>query len=89
MLTRIQTWGNSQGVRIPKVLLDESGLSVNDEVEMSVEGNVIVLKKTEAKPHVSLQERLEMFYGKPLANIKAVPQDDELDWGKSEGAEIW
>ena len=41
MLTRIQTWGNSQGIRIPKIILDESGISVNDELDMSAEGNVI------------------------------------------------
>ena len=89
MLTRIQTWGNSQGIRIPKIILDESGLSVNDEVDMSAEGNVIVLKKTEAKRHISLQEKLEKFYGKPLSKIKEIEQLDELDWGKSEGGEIW
>lgn len=89
MLTRIQTWGNSQGVRIPKIILDESGLSVNEELDMTVEGNVIVLKKSEPKKHISLQERMEKYYGKPLSKIKDIEQDGELDWGKSEGAEIW
>lgn len=89
MLTRIQTWGNSQGIRIPKIILDESGISVNDELDMSAEGNVIVLKKTESKRHVSLQDRLEQYYGKPLSQINAIEQDAELSWGKNEGAEIW
>ena len=89
MRTRIQTWGNSQGVRIPKIILDESGISVNDELDMSAEGNVIVLKKTESKRHVSLQDRLEQYYGKPLSQINAIEQDAELSWGKNEGAEIW
>ena len=89
MLTRIQTWGNSQGIRIPKIILDESGISVNDELDMSAEGNVIVLKKTESKRHVSLQDRLEQYYGKPLSQINAIEQDAELSWGKNEGSEIW
>ncbi len=47
MKARIIQIGNSQGVRIPKVLLEQSGL--NDEVELKVQNQEIVirsLKKT-------------------------------------------
>ena len=41
MRTRIVRIGNSQGVRIPKALLEESGLS--GEVDMSVhDGNLVI-----------------------------------------------
>jgi len=37
MLTKIQKWGNSQGIRFPKTLLDELQIHVGDEVNISVE----------------------------------------------------
>ena len=40
--TRIIKIGNSQGVRIPKPLLEQSGLG--EEVELEVEQNKIVIK---------------------------------------------
>jgi antitoxin MazE len=47
MKTRIIQIGNSQGIRIPKVLLDQSGL--RDEVELRVNKEEIIItsvKKT-------------------------------------------
>ena len=34
MYATIQKWGNSQGLRIPKALLDAIGLRENDRVEL-------------------------------------------------------
>ena len=42
MRTRIIKIGNSQGVRIPKLFLEQSRLQ--DEVEMEAQGNQIVLR---------------------------------------------
>lgn len=41
MRSRIVKIGNSQGIRIPKPLLEEAGLL--DEVEMNVRSNTIVI----------------------------------------------
>jgi antitoxin MazE len=40
--TRIVRIGNSQGIRIPKLLLEQSGLS--SEVEVTVEGHCLVIR---------------------------------------------
>ncbi|MFZ4677492.1 MAG: AbrB/MazE/SpoVT family DNA-binding domain-containing protein [Nodosilinea sp.] len=40
--TRIVKIGNSQGIRIPKLLLEQSGL--NTEVEVEVEGDRLVIR---------------------------------------------
>jgi antitoxin MazE len=40
--TRIVKIGNSQGIRIPKLLLEQSGLSA--EVEVEVEGDRLVIR---------------------------------------------
>jgi len=40
--TRIVKIGNSQGIRIPKLLLEQSGL--NAEVEVEVEGDRLIIR---------------------------------------------
>ncbi len=42
MRTKIIKIGNSQGIRIPKVLIEESGLT--GEVEISVKENALVIE---------------------------------------------
>ena len=34
-MVTLQKWGNSQGIRLPKILLDELGWSENDELSIS------------------------------------------------------
>ncbi len=42
MITRIVKIGNSQGIRIPKILIEQSGLK--EEVDLEVENNQIVIR---------------------------------------------
>lgn len=94
MYTTIQKWGNSQAVRLPKVILDSLALGENDQVEILADNGAIVIKKAGRKRRakVSLEERLEEFYHKPIADIL---EDDtlytptEYDWGKPVGKEVW
>jgi antitoxin MazE len=53
MKTQIVTIGNSQGVRIPKILLEQSKLS--GEVELEVRGESIVILPTR-KPRENWDE---------------------------------
>jgi antitoxin MazE len=46
----IRRLGNSQGVSIPKTVLDEAGLAIDAQVEMTVEGTSIVLRKIAGHP---------------------------------------
>jgi antitoxin MazE len=48
MLTTIRRLGNSQGVLIPKPLLQQVGLV--DQAEMRVEGDALVLRRPKAAP---------------------------------------
>ncbi|MDP3386285.1 MAG: AbrB/MazE/SpoVT family DNA-binding domain-containing protein [Eubacteriales bacterium] len=78
MQTRIQKWGNSQAVRLPKVLLEELQLHENDEVELKIEnGNLIIIP---LKKHKTLQERIAEYQGDYIA--------EEWDVGESEGNEV-
>lgn len=54
MLTTIRRLGNSQGVLIPKPLLQQVGLM--DQAEMLVEGDALVLRRPKAAPRTGWAE---------------------------------
>lgn len=87
MQATIQRWGNSQGLRIPKVLLDATGIQENDRVELTQTDDGIHIRKAKAA-HRTLAERLTAFYGKPIDRVPRVEQQ-ELDWGGPQGDEVW
>lgn len=88
MYATIQKWGNSQGIRFPKVLLDTLGIHENDKVELIQEDDSITIRKVNTTQHKTLEERLTSFYGKPIDQIPRM-EGTELDWGKAEGKEVW
>jgi len=49
MKTRIVKIGNSQGIRIPKLLLERSNLA--EEVELEAEDNRIIIRSTKQPRH--------------------------------------
>jgi len=46
MITQVAKWGNSQGIRMEKRVLQSLGLCVGDMVEITKIGNDIILKPT-------------------------------------------
>jgi antitoxin MazE len=49
--TRIVQIGNSQGIRIPKLLLEQVNLTENEEVELEVQSEQIVIRPTYEARH--------------------------------------
>lgn len=49
IVTKIQKWGNSQGVRLPKQVLQMVRLGVGDEIEVVVRQDEITLRKVRRK----------------------------------------
>lgn len=49
MKTKVVTIGNSRGIRIPKVLLEESGIEVDVEITLSRDGLKIVPVRTKVR----------------------------------------
>jgi len=80
MLATIQKWGNSQGVRLPKVYLDDLKMSEGNEVEIIKKDNVIIIKHANKK-RKSIQELFADY------NDDYTPE--EIDWGKPVGGEVW
>ena len=54
MLTTIRRLGNSQGILIPKPLLQQVGLV--DQAELLVEGETLVLRRPKAEPRAGWAE---------------------------------
>lgn len=88
MYATIQRWGNSNGLRIPKTLLEALGLRENDRVELTQTADTITIRKATVVPHKTLEERLTAFYGRPIDQIGRI-QSEEIDWGEPSGAEKW
>jgi antitoxin MazE len=80
MKTRVQKWGNSLALRIPKSFASEVGLECNAPVEISlVDGNLVV--KPDVEPAPSLEELLEQVTENNLHH--------EIDTGAAVGSEAW
>lgn len=75
-----QGMGNSQGIRLPKEILKDAGIALNEVLDVTVSDGVITL----AKPfrHKTLEERAAEFDGKLML-------DGEYEWGTPVGREVW
>ncbi|MCI0621958.1 MAG: AbrB/MazE/SpoVT family DNA-binding domain-containing protein [Acidobacteria bacterium] len=80
MLAKVQKWGNSQGLRLAKHLLDDARISVGDEVEVFVQQEQIRIKKI-SKPKFDLAEMVSRMPASYKAN--------EESFGKPVGKEEW
>ncbi len=79
MQAQITKWGNSQGIRLPKAILQACNIQVNDQVDLRYKDGMIIIEK---KVHRTLEERAKAFGGK-------LGPYNEFDWGEPEGDEVW
>ena len=87
MQTTIVKWGNSQGIRIPKAFLQSIKIAENDLVDVILESEKIIIKKSSVREHKTTKNRLMEFYGHEFESVKK-PQK-EVDWGRAVGKEAW
>ena len=80
MQTQVKAWGNSQGIRIPREVLQDAGISLNEVLDIKAKNGVIILEKR--FKHKTLEERAAEFDG----NLNL---DGEFDWGEPVGREVW
>ena len=81
MQASISKWGNGQGVRLNKGLLDVLNLKVDDPIDISVKNNKIIISKLEEKPKVTMKSLFE--------NYKGDYKPELVDFGEPVGREIW
>ena len=80
MKTRIQKWGNSLALRIPKSFATEVGLQRETSVEVSLANGKLVITPI-AKPKLSLKQL--------LAKVTKENMHHEIDTGPAMGNETW
>lgn len=74
----IKPWGNSQGIRIPKNILEKLNIGISDTLQIGVENDAIVLRKVFR--HKPFEERLAEYDGE----ISIC----DFDWGEPIGKEL-
>ena len=81
MKVKIQKWGNSLAVRIPKSFAVQTEIAQDSVVDLSViEGNIVV-KPEKKKTRFTLEELLN--------DVTEENLHDEIDFGKPVGKEVW
>ena len=78
MPTRIQKWGNSLALRIPKSFAEQARLSEGTDVDLVIEGERLIVRAVRAPKHTL--DRL-------LAGITKRNLHREVDTGESLGLE--
>lgn len=79
MTTNIQKWGNSQGIRIPKFLLEAVQWNENEEIVVTAENDKIIIEKAKLRKNIK-----ELFL-----EYEGGYQSVNIDWGEPVGKEIW
>lgn len=80
MRTKVQRWGNSLAVRIPKIFAEEVGLVDEASIELRlIEGGLVIEPTAECAP--TLAELLD--------GITDENRHEEISWGAPVGDEAW
>ena len=81
MITNIQKWGNSQGIRIPKILLESVQWTENEQIVIIVDNGKLIIKKAKEHKRKNIKELFK--------NYKESYEPEQIDWGEPQGKEIW
>ena len=82
MVTKIQKWGNSQGLRLGKQVLEDARIVVGDSVDVAARDGVIVIAPVK---RIRGKQSLRELVSRIPRNYKT----KELDWGRPRGREVW
>jgi len=82
MVTKVQKWGNSQGLRITRQVLEDAGIQIGDEVDVTArDGFILIAPVRRVRGKLSLQEL--------VSRIPNEYRSSEVEWGKPVGKEVW
>jgi antitoxin MazE len=82
MVTKIQKWGNSQGLRLARQVLEDAHISVGDDVDVTArDGMIVIAPARRIRGKQSLQEI--------VSRIPKGYKAEQIDWGEPVGREVW
>ncbi len=79
VLTKIQKWGNSLAIRIPRGFAEQLMVQQGSEVHLSLDGDRLVIKPRRSEPSLSA----------PLAQVTDENIHSEVATGEPTGREPW
>ena len=82
MITKIQKWGNSQGLRLSKDLLSDADIDVGDAVDVAVHKGALIVRPLR---RVRGGHDLRALVGRIPKKYKP----EALAWGPPVGREVW
>ncbi|MBX7255973.1 MAG: transcriptional regulator/antitoxin, MazE [Candidatus Hydrogenedentes bacterium] len=82
MVTRIQKWGNSQGLRLTRDILESASIEIGEEVEVSTRQGVIEIR-------VARRIRGKYDIEELVSRIPRHAKRGEIEWGEPRGKETW
>ncbi len=83
MQVTIKKWGNSQGIILPKEIMELMNAKIGDALDAVIDNGKLTLQPAKKKfTHKTLEERmdetgLQLSFG------------HEIEWGESRGSELW
>lgn len=80
MTTKLQKWGNSLGVRIPKEIAKKAKLRDGRKVSVKNVGKTII---------ITAEDKNKETFEELTSKITSENRYDELYWGPAVGNEIW
>lgn len=80
MVTKVQKWGNSLGLRIPSAYAQEVGVEEGAPVDVFVEGDRIVIQPLRAKQY-ALKDL--------VSRVREDNIHEEIPTGDPRGREVW
>ena len=78
MQSQISKWGNSLALRLPRTVAADVQLHEGTQVDLRVEGRVLVVRPS--RPKYKLSDLLAEHESE---------RTEEFDWGKAQGEEEW
>lgn len=77
MRTQVVQVGNSRGIRIPKTVLSE--LRLEDEVELSIEGSALVVRRAR-RPREGWDAAITKAGPQPMLDPETPTNFDQSEW---------
>ena len=75
----VSKWGNAQGIRLPEAFCKQLGISVGDEVSLTIVKDKLVVENVNEQN--TIEARFKNWDGKGGPEL--------IDWGPPVGKEIW
>lgn len=80
MRVKLSKWGNSQGLRISRSILDVLNWKDDDSLDLKIEDNKLIIEN-QSSDEISIEDLFKDFKGQYVK--------EDIYWGERVGKEVW